>query len=91
MACTITKVSLTLFTIAGTANSTTMTATVTRNGVAQSAGIPTVSLANAATGGHTTGSQTGSIPVAVGDVLNIAFTQTSGSPVIRYGVGVVCN
>jgi hypothetical protein len=91
LACNITKVTLTLFTIAGSAGATTMSATVTRNGVQQSAGIPTLSVASAATGGHTTGSQTGSIAVAVGDVLNMAFTQTSGSPVIRYGVALLCN
>jgi hypothetical protein len=91
IACHITKVTLTLFTIAGSAGATTMNATVTRNGVQQSAGIPTLSVASAATGGRTTGSQTGSIAVTVGDVLNIAFTQTSGSPVIRYGVALLCN
>ncbi len=91
IACTISRVTMTLYTIAGTAGSTTVTATLTKNGVAQSARIPTVSFSCAGTGGSVTGSQTGSIPVAVGDVLNIAFTQTSGSPVVRVAAAVTCN
>ena len=47
-----------------------------------------------AVGGHT-GTQcwlsNGAVSVAVGDVVSIAYTQTSASPVVRYSTGVECN
>jgi len=91
VACSVKKITLALYTIAGTAGSTTVTATIFKNGVAQSANIPTVTASRAATGRVVTNSQTGTISVSVGDVLNVYFTQTSGSPVVRVSAGVTCN
>jgi hypothetical protein len=90
-ACTVTRVALTLFTVSGTAAADTVSVTVYKNGVSQSAGLPTVSLANAAAASSATTSGTGSISVAVGDVLTAGFTQTVGSVVARAAVGVLCN
>src|SRR5439155_824001 len=69
LACTLTKVVLTLFTVSGTAAADTVSVTIYKNGVSQSSGLATLSLANAAAASSATTSGTGSISVAVGDDL----------------------
>ncbi len=90
-ACTITKVALTVFTVSGTAAADTVNFTIYKNGVSQSSGLATVSVANAAAGSSATASGIGSISVAVGDILTAGFTQTVGTVVARAAVGVLCN
>jgi len=91
MACTITKVALTLFTVSGTAAADTVSVTIYKNGASQSSGLATLSLSNAAAGTAATTSGSGSISVAVGDVLTAGFTQTVSTVVARAAVGVLCN
>ena len=91
LACTITKVALTLFTVSGTAAADTVSVTIYKNGASQASGLATVSLANAAAASSATTSRTGSISVAVGDVLTAGFTQTVSTVVARAAVGVLCN
>jgi hypothetical protein len=91
IACTITKLALTVYTISGTAAADTVSVTIYKNGVSQASGLATISVTNAAAGSSARASGTGVIAVSVGDILTAGFTQTVGSVVARAAVGVLCN
>jgi uncharacterized protein (TIGR03437 family) len=88
IACTFSSLFLTLNTVSGSASADTVSVTLYQNG---SATALTTSCSNAAVGTPSKCNDSAhTVAVAAGDIVGLGFTQTSGAPIVRIGVGVRC-
>jgi hypothetical protein len=91
IACTFKSLTVNMYGVSGTANTSTLTVTLMKNGQATLMTVSKANPASASFAGATTDSTAGhQFSVAVGDFVSIRFNQTSGTPAFRIGVGATC-
>jgi hypothetical protein len=88
IACTMSSLVMSLFTVSGAVGGDSVTVTLYKNGQPTAMTCNTV---NPAVGSFGTCSDVAhTVPVSIGDVVGVGFSQTNNAPVVKIGTGIRC-